>query len=244
MSNYHQKLNDLGKLFDSRNNRERGLIAACIAAFVFSIWQFLLNEPITLSQKKLDSNMATLKTKINSVDKQYKILLDAKQVDPNRKLKARIELAQEHIDDLDKQLQVKMKGLISPTQMANILEQVLGQQSNLRFDRIQNLATQPLLVKSEDLNADNSNTQIQGNSAQTTQPLTTSPLTDIGVFKHGIEMEFSGSYLETLRYLHKLEKLPWNFYWDAILFDAEKYPTSTVIIRVHTLSLKEGWLGV
>ena len=244
MINYQQKLNDLGKLFDSRNNRERVLIAACIAGFIFSIWQFLLNEPATLSQVKLDSNIATLKTKINSVDKQYKILLESKQVDPDRKLKARIELAQEHIDDLDKQLQEKMKGLIPPTQMANILEQVLGQQSNLRFNRIQNLATQPLLVKSEDLNAENSNLQIQDNATQTTQPLTTSPLTDIGVFKHGIEMEFSGSYLETLSYLHKLEKLPWNFYWDAILFDVDKYPTSTVIIRVHTLSLKEGWLGV
>jgi len=244
MSNYQQKLNDLAKLFDSRNNRERVLIAACIAGFIFSIWLFLLNEPATLSQAKLDSNIATLNSKINSVDKQYKILLESKQVDPDRKLKARIKLAQEHIDDLGKQLQVKMKGLIPPTQMANILEQVLDQQSNLRFNRIQNLATQPLLVKSDDLNLNASSPPKQDNTAQTTQPLRTNPLTDIGVFKHGIEMEFAGSYLETLSYLHKLEKLPWNFYWDAILFDAEKYPASTIVIRVHTLSLNEGWLGV
>jgi len=244
MINYQQKLNDLGKLFDSRNSRERILIAACIAGFIFSLWQFLLNEPAALSQTKLDSNIAALKIKIDTVDKQYKILLESKQVDPNRKIKARIKLAQEHIEKLDTQLQIKMKGLILPTQMANILEQVLSQQSNLHFNRIQSLATQPLLVKSEELDIDDSSPQRQDNTTQTTQPLATNSLADIGVFKHGIELEFSGSYLETLNYLHKLEKLPWNFYWDDILFDVVNYPSSRVIIRVHTLSLKEGWLGV
>ena len=81
------------------------------------------------------------------------------------------------------------------------------------------------------------------NGSPTNQNSTTS-LENIGVYQHGIEMTFTGSYLDTLGYLKILQNLPWSFYWDDVLFDVDHYPKSTVIIRVHTLSLEEGWLGV
>ena len=253
MSLYKQKFAQAETLFNARNQRERVLIAFCVVVFFLSVWQFLFYDPTVQAQTKLDSELTSLKTNIDSIDKQYKLLANAKKSDPNQKIKQRISIAKQHLGKLDEQLQLKMKGLIQPTQMANILEEVLTQQTSLQFKRIQSLAAKPLLVNKSEVAAGSEPAKETGleNSAEPTDSNTralptgeSQQLTNIGVFQHGMEMEFSGSYLETLSYLHKLENLPWNFYWDAVLFDVIDYPKSRVIIRVHTLSLEEGWLGV
>lgn len=234
---YIQLTTRWASLFNVRNLRERILIAGLIAALIINVWLLFFYDHIQIAQSKIDTELSSLKQKIDNIDKQYNILVAAKLNDPNRKTNKRLQLAQQHIDKLDTQLQLKMEGLILPTQMAKVLEQVLSQQTNLNFKRIQSLAAKPFLVKSPEIAAAN-------NNESDTQTINSAEYTDIGVYQHGIEMEFSGSYLETLNYLKQLKQLPWNFYWDDVLFDVVKYPKSSIIIRVHTLSLKEGWLGV
>ncbi|HKK06899.1 MAG TPA: type II secretion system protein GspM [Gammaproteobacteria bacterium] len=65
-----------------------------------------------------------------------------------------------------------------------------------------------------------------------------------GVYRHGLVMEFRGSYLDTLTYLRELDRLPWQFYWDSIELDVKHYPEAQVTITVHTLSLDKDWIGV
>lgn len=234
---YIQLTTRWASLFNARNLRERILIAGLIAALIINVWLLFFHDHLKVAQSKIDTELSSLKQKIDSIDKQYNILIAAKLNDPNRETNKRLQLAQQHIDKLDTQLQLKMEGLILPTQMAKVLEQVLSQQTNLNFKRIQSLAAKPFLVKSPEIVAAN-------NNKSDTQAISSAEYTDIGVYQHGFEMEFSGSYLETLDYLKQLKQLPWNFYWDDVLFDVVKYPKSSIIIRVHTLSLKEGWLGV
>jgi len=239
-----QKYNHLAALFDVRNIRERVLIAGLLAAILINLWLYLFNDRLTTAQQKLNIEISAVKQKIDTIDQQYTILENAKHDDPDREIKNRLIVAQQHADKLDSELQLKMKGLILPTQMAKVLEQVLSQQTRLHFKRIQSLAAKPLLIKApENLAQPGSNESSNSNNSDT-QVLEPSELTDIGVFQHGIEMEFTGSYIETLGYLKQLKQLPWNFYWDDVLIDVISYPKASVIIRVHTLSLKEGWLGV
>ena len=239
MNMLKQKLTGMSELFNSRNDRERILIVSCLAVLIYTVWAFLFYDATSIAQSKLDVQVQNIQKKIKSIDLQHTVLLKTKRVDPDRVIKERISIAKQHLIKLDNQLLQKMKGLMLPTQMAVILEQVLTQQTKLKFIRLQSLETKPLLVATSDetgkINAINSVNTVNDD---------TSTVTDIGVYKHGIEMEFNGSYLETLQYLKKLEQLSWNFYWDAVLFDVQAYPQSKVIIRVHTLSLEEGWLGV
>lgn len=65
-----------------------------------------------------------------------------------------------------------------------------------------------------------------------------------GVYRHGLVMEFRGSYLDTLKYLRELDRLPWQFYWDSIDLNVKHYPEAQVTITVHTLSLDKDWIGV
>jgi len=226
----------LAALFNARNPRERILISSLVTAFIINSWLLFAHDPLMLTDEKHNQQLAALSQKINSIEAQHKILSKAKLVDPNREIKQRLSLAESHINKLDKQLHIKMDGLIKPTQMAQILEQVLTQKTKLRFVRIQSMAVTPLTI-APDNNDDNDNTKNSLDAANNAP-------TELGVYKHGIEMEFNGSYLETLSYLKQLQQLPWHFYWDDVLFDVISYPQSRIIIRVHTLSLREGWIGV
>lgn len=233
-----QYYNQLNLFFNARNLRERILIAGLMAALIFNSWLYLLHDPLVFAHDKYSQQLAGLTQQIKATEVQYSILVKTRQVDPNRKVRQRLVLAQQHIDKLDEQLHLKMDGLIKPTEMAKVLEQVLTQQTSLRFVRIQSLAAKPLIIPTEI--PDDENNLATGTTAANTDFTNTA----IGVYKHGIEMEFNGSYLETLGYLKQLQQLPWNFYWDDVLFDVVSYPKSRIIIRVHTLSLKEGWIGV
>jgi len=228
--------NQLNVFFNARNLRERILIAGLLAALIINGWLYLLHDPVVFAHDKYSQQLTGLTQQIKATEVQYNILVKTRQVDPNREVRQRLAIAQQHIDKLDEQLHLKMDGLIKPTQMAKVLEQVLTQQTNLRFVRIQSLTAKPLIIPAQ--------TDDNNNPADTSTENPSLTNTAIGVYKHGIEMEFNGSYLETLSYLKQLQKLPWNFYWDDVLFDVLSYPKSRIIIRVHTLSLREGWIGV
>ena len=241
MNSFAQQYKKLAALFNARAIRERVLIAGLIVAVIINGWLMLVYDPLAAKNERIQSQLLALQKQIESVDKQYAVLNTAKRVDPDRELKQRIRVAKQHIAKLDAELAQKMKGLIKPTQMAAILEQVLTENTTMRFERIQSLQVEPLLVSANDnkektvTTPANNAINVAANSASDVE---------IGVYRHGIEMEFSGSYLETLDYLKQLQQLPWHFYWDDVLFDVLTYPRSRIIIRVHTLSLKEGWIGV
>lgn len=237
MNQLKQKYTQLESLYEARNLRERILISGLVVAAIINTWLLLLNDPLTISQQKIDTEISTASNKIHSLSQQHALLSKAKVTDPNKDVKNRLAIAQQHIAKLDEQLLLKMKGLILPTQMAEILEQVLSQHTNLQFKRIQSIAAKPFLVEATE-------ETLPARSKSNARPVNSSPATDIGVYQHGIQMEFTGSYLDTLAYLQQLKKLPWHFYWDDVLFDVDDYPQSSIVIRVHTLSLKEGWLGV
>ena len=59
-----------------------------------------------------------------------------------------------------------------------------------------------------------------------------------------MQIEFEGSYLETLKYMSQLEALSQKFYWGSVDFVIEEYPRARVTITVNTLSLSEAWIGV
>jgi MSHA biogenesis protein MshJ len=64
------------------------------------------------------------------------------------------------------------------------------------------------------------------------------------IYKHGLTITFSGSYLDTFNYLKALESMPWHFIWESIDYQVKDYPIAETTLRVHTLSFKESWLGV
>ena len=215
--------------YDALSMRERIIVAALAAVLLIVVVQWLLIEPLLSLTNTQQQSATQLASQIVGLESEMKLIQERKKSDPNQKENAALARLKQQELELDKQLRTRMKGLIEPAQMASVLEQVLSQKTPLELYQVRSLAPEPLLPE------DQREQSAEGNEEQ---------VQESGIYRHGMKIEFRGSYLSTQGYLQALEKLPWDFYWDGVELEVVHYPQSKVVITVHTLSLREGWIGV
>lgn len=219
----NKPLEPLFEKFDALNERERISVIVLFAVAVIMIFVEFFISPLNKQYDVLDKQIMSIKTQTQQFESQMATLKTRKNRDPYFLEKQKIKLLTEQIESLNVHLKEKMHGLIEPKQMAKVLEVVLAQNTDLSLQRVQSLGAEPLSsIKVK-----------EGDKAE-----------DLGVYRHGLQIEFKGSYLSTLKYLKALDELPWDFYWDVLELNVDKYPTSTIVITVHTLSFHKGWIGV
>jgi len=221
----HAKLQALATKFEALSLREKVLVLASMATTLLIGWYLLVSEPLYLKTKQDQQQAETLNKAVAELNKQLQSLQRRQNEGPHRELKQRIAQLDEQIQRLDVELRDKFHGLIEPRQMASVLESVLQQHKDLVLVRVQSLEAVPLITQSEESAKDDQTPQVE-------------------VYRHGMQVEFEGSYLATLDYLRTLENLPWEFYWDSVELDVKEYPRARIVITVHTLSLRDAWIGV
>ena len=64
------------------------------------------------------------------------------------------------------------------------------------------------------------------------------------MFRHGLEITISGSYLDLYEYLSALERLPTQLYWGRAELSAGDFPETTLKLTVYTVSFDKAWLIV
>ena len=134
--------------------------------------------------------------------------------------------------------------------MASVLESILQQHGQLKLVSVKSLPAQPLIrpdaeqPEPEKLAVGDSVIATVETVDSLAQAKPEPENSNVEVYRHGLQMEFEGNYLAALNYLKALEALQWEFYWDAVQLEVTKYPRSKIIITVHTLSLRDSWIGV
>ncbi len=219
----NSQLQPLFEKFNALSERERLSVMLLSAVAIIIIFVELLISPLNQKYDIADKQITGLQTQIQQLEKQIVVLKSKKERDPDFLEKQKIKLLNEQLANINVSLKEKMHGLIEPRQMAKVLEVVLAQNTDLKLQRVQSLGAEPLSA-------------LKAKEGETAEIL--------GIYRHGLQIEFKGSYLSTLQYLKALDELPWNFYWDVLDLNVEKYPVSTIVITVHTLSFHKGWIGV
>ena len=219
----NKQLQQLMAKYDALKERERVSVLLLSVITLAVVFVELLISPLNQQYDIVDKQINNLQTQTKQLQAQVTLLRTQKNRDPDFQEKQKLKLINEQLANLNIQLKEKMHGLIEPTQMAKVLEVVLTQNTDLKLQRVQSLGAVPLSPV----------TPAEGEEAES-----------LGIFRHGMQIVFKGSYLSTLKYLKALDELPWNFYWDVLDLKVDKYPTSTITITVHTLSFHEGWIGV
>jgi MSHA biogenesis protein MshJ len=70
------------------------------------------------------------------------------------------------------------------------------------------------------------------------------PATQGQIYRHGVELTVTGTYLDLLGYLKALEKLPSQMYWGRLDLSVAAHPQVTLKLSVYTLSLDPAWMRV
>lgn len=220
------RIQEIANKIDAMTMRERVLLMVAIVTVIFVIWDNLFLRSLEKERKQINSQITAINKQVNEVDTQIQKVVGMFAVDPDKNTRAEVSILKDDLKSIDSKLKELTLGLIPPSKMANVLQDVLATKASLKLISIKSLPAQPLLVEDKE------------------EAKETKKAGSAGVYKHGLEIRIEGGYLATLDYLRALEGLPWKLYWDRVDFKVVDYPKAKATIVVHTLSLTEGWIGV
>lgn len=228
MNGLQAGLTKLRDRIDQLSLRERMLVFIAVLIMLFVVATNLLFAPLWNEQQRLRKQLTSKHEQMERLEAQLQTMLVQASKDPDADNRARLAALQQQLGTIDTALAAQTAGLVSPRDMARLVEDMLKRNRRLELVKIESLAPMPL--------GDETKRQQQGKSAM--------PKAGYVIYRHGTRIEFTGRYLDIVDYLKTLEALPWKMFWGEATLETEEYPHSRFTLVLYTLSLQEGWIGV
>jgi len=211
----------LTQWFDKRVKRERIILLVCAVVVIVFVLNLLVLEPISQKRRMVTKSVSDLRSELDNLVFEEAIIVERRANDPDEKNRLRIVTLETELTQLRQQLEGNIVNLVAPADIPELLKSLLTQQKKLKLENLKNLS--PEIV---DLKLPTDKNVVVPN-----------------LYRHRLNLEFSGDYLTILKYLHQLEQFPRALAWEDIIIETDKYPQVTVRMQVYTLSLSEGWIG-
>jgi MSHA biogenesis protein MshJ len=202
---------------DAMSLRERALIFITLLVALYFLAVNVLFGPLNAEKDRLQQQVNLKRQEVQVLELQVQALVGSGE-HPDAAKRKKLEALQENLKTMDTELVRITSGLVPPKEMARLIEQMLLKNRGLQVMKVESLPATPLLDASA--------------SAGTL------------VYKHGMNIEVKGGYLDILRYLQSLEALPWKVFWGKVSLKTEKHPDSHVSLLIYTLSTHEAWIGL
>jgi MSHA biogenesis protein MshJ len=220
-------LRDLMDRYDQLSLRERIIVLVAVLLLLTLVWDSLFMAPLDRTRKGSVQQIDALRAEISGLDQSIEALAAQGVANPQGSTDRSAEALRAEIRELDGKLAGVTSGLIAPKEMSRVLEQVLARASRLTLIALRTLPPEGVIAP----------------GAKPPQP-GGAPAGAAQIYKHGVDIELAGSYLDTLYFLQALEALPWRFFWERIEFTVDQHPRGKLKLRLYTLGLDEGWIGV
>ncbi len=222
----NKQLNVINDLINKLSTRERILVLTGFLAVIYIAWDTFLITPVLKTNTALNMQLQTIKQQMSDLEKRRVIASDLLTQSRRKQLVREISQVEQKINNFDSQISQRLQGRVDPEEMAGLLNDVLQKNHKLELIQINNLEAEPFITQ---------------NKTDQKEPVDPDL---VGIYRHSMEMELQGTYLDILDYLQELEALQWKIFWDDVKMDVQEYPVVRVYIKVHTFSLKDGWLSV
>lgn len=215
--------------FDLLKPRERAMVFAAGAVVIgWLVFMMAIDSELT-RYRRLSADLSRQQATLAQLQAQTAELMRSAAQGPDAAGRARIAALKEQLAQFDADLRGVQQGLVPPTRMTRVLEDVLTRNSRVHLVRLKTLPVTALVDR-----------EAKGEPVQAATPGGSDSL----VYKHGIELTLEGGYLDLLDYLTRLEKLQWQMFWARTRIDASQYPRVQMTVTLYTLSLDEAWLVV
>lgn len=212
------RLSQLAVRIDAMSLRERGMLLMILLLLIWAAWQALLMAPLSERRKAQTQQVESLRAEVGALNQAVQTMAVEAGKDPQAEARLKLEVLAAQQQQIDRALADATSSLIAPREMGAVLESLLARQRGIRLAALRSLPPEPI-----DLGAETG----------------IAPL-----YRHGMQIEVDGSYLDLLRFLRATEALPWQFIWHDLQIEREQRPQSRMRLTLYTLSLSEGWLGV
>jgi len=210
--------NNLQDKFEALTQREKFFVIVAVLVALWVGWDNFFYQPTQKKRMARQLELNSLKQQITDLQLTAIKLENSSHTDPNLNIQHQLLRLKTEYTRLQSLMLQNEKNFVPPHLMAVALSDILNRNNRLALIKLDTLPITTLLKsKQPQLNP---------------------------IYKHGLTITFSGSYLDTLHYLKALESMPWHFIWESIDYQVKDYPIAETTLRVHTLSFKESWLGV
>ncbi len=206
----------LNDKFSALSAREKWLISLGVMAALIFLGFSLLIQPTyqaISTQNRLAEKSAD---KIRQLKTTSQALSQVLKKDPDTEVDAQLAQLHLELDNIKDQLAGFVDNLVSPTEMAQLLDLVLQKSARLKLVSLQSLPIEPIMTE-------------QGNN--------------IGYFLHPVEIELEGQYFDIQNYLIQLEQMEKQYYWRSFSYEVQEYPISKLTLTVYTIGAKQEFIG-
>jgi len=217
---------------DALSIRERGIILAAIVFIMFTIWDKLLMQPQLIEERKVLADLQLKQAEQSVMNIKFQEQVRKTRTDPDAANRARLETLKKQLAEIETDVRESTNHLVSPNNMAVILQTILNKSRGLQLTEIRGLGVSPLVAVAA----------VPAGQEGVVSPPAVDGLEN--AYKHGLVLKFEGDYMSTLQYLRELEALEWGFFWENLEYEVIEYPKGRVSITLYTLSLEKDWIGV
>lgn len=202
--------------------RERILVAGVICTLIYMLGDAFILSPKEQSYQsqvkelnRINQQQAEVDTAIIEISN--KLTAEKQKVE---QIKADLNQVKHDIELEEQKLEQALSNVVPPTQITTLLRSLLSEQAQgLRLVSIKNEPVKPI-------NTDDSST------AKTL------------LYEHAATIELAGRYNDLHDYLSILEQSDWQLFWDKLDYSVSEYPESKIVLRVHTVSANDYWIGL
>lgn len=220
-----QFIGKVEKYLDTLTKRDQIALAIIVFVTLILIWYLLIYTPLSNRDLNLKRDLQNKNNELVVIQAKIRALESSLNDDPDRENRAELEHYTKDNKRLDQALAKTTSQIISPKEMAELLERMLEIQSGLKFVSLKNKLATPEFVES------------RKEGDETMNNVST-------IYRHSVVLQVEGSYHSALAYMKKLEQLPWHFFWQKIEIETQKYPNALITLEVYTLGVREGLIGV
>lgn len=217
----NSKLKQYAQRFDAQSLRERGLIAISLIVVISFLWW---SNYATPRMAEIEALQAENHRIARDTENARAIIRDIRQsIATGVQQEKEVQLAKlaRDLAALEERLRVTTIELIDPEKMFQLMNQLIYKDSRLKLLSLKRREVKPAIPSDNEEEPD-----------------------EAGIYRHVLEIEFAGGYLDILRYMQTLEALDWKLLWDEIEIASDEYPKATVKVVISTLSTRKEWVGI
>ncbi len=212
--------------FDALAQRERLIVLGATIIAIGYVWWMLVADPQLQAVSQARSDASRIETE--NLGSRAVVAQLQQRIDQgvNSDKEEELERLKEELEEVAEELESSTRAMIGPDKMFAFMRDLVTRDSNLKLLALKRLKVEGVM-----------STPVVGEeTAESERPA--------DVYRHFMEVQFSGSYLDILEYVKNLESAEWRFLWDYIEINADEYPGLSVTLRLSTLSMQKSWVGV
>lgn len=219
--------------FDALSVRERAMVSAALIVALLALAYTLMLEPELLKSRRMTATMQQKHAEMKAFEAQVTTLIASRAQDPDRAERARLAQLSRELAELEARIAAEERKFTAPAQMRAVIGGLLGKSRGVSLVEMKTLPATTIA-------------ETRPKPAPSAKPPARArpPASERLIYRHGVELTLTGSYLDLLAYVRDLEAMPTQLYWASLELDAADYPKVAMKLVVYTLSLDRAWLNV